>query len=76
MVPELEAVFLEEVRVAGRLAHDLAGRRLLVTRRPRVAAGDDERGARGGRRQAAELAVLEEAIRVRLGGHQPDLKVR
>ena len=74
VVPELESILLDQVGVAGRLAHDLPCGLLFVVdaergRRP------DERGAGGRVAEGAELAVLEEAVGVELGRDQPHLQV-
>ena len=74
MVPKLEPVLLDEVGVAGRLAHDLACGFLLVFDAERGGRAD-EAGARSRVWEAAELAVLEEPVGVGLGGDQPYLQV-
>jgi hypothetical protein len=56
VVPEFEPVLLDEVGVASRLAHDSAGRFLLVVDAERRG-GADEGGARGRVGEAAELVT-------------------
>ncbi len=59
MVPGLEPILLDEVRVAGRLAHDLP-RRLLLVFDPERRRRPDQRHWGGAVGEAAELAVLKE----------------
>lgn len=74
VVPQLEAVFLDEIGVAGCFAHDSSGDVLLVVHAASASWGD-QRGAGGGVGEAAEFVVGEEAVGVGLGGHQADLEV-